>query len=102
MICVAIVAARVKGSRMLLSNSVPDSRSLIRIFAIAAVAAVLFGCKPEDETTGSTGAAANACATNLYSRYDPKNLNQCVDVCLRCERGVTTTCTTSCTLKGAH
>jgi len=86
-----------------LVSRVPDSRSLIRIFAIAAAAAMLLGCKPDVvETTGSTGAAPNACATNLYSRYDPKNFNQCVDVCLRCERGVTTTCTTSCTLKGAR
>jgi hypothetical protein len=85
-----------------LSDRVPDSRSLIRIFVIATVTAVLLGCKSEVETTGSTSAAPNACAAKLYSRYDPKNFDQCVDVCLRCERGITTTCTTSCTLKGAH
>jgi len=88
---------------MRLSNRVPDSRSLIRIFAIAAAVALLLGCKPEVvETTGSTDAAPNACAAKLYSKYDPKNFDQCVDVCLRCQRGVTTTCTTSCTLKGAR
>jgi hypothetical protein len=87
-----------------LSNRVPDSRSLIRIVVIAAAVAMLLGCKPEAETTGSTDAApnANACAAKLYSSYDPKNFEQCVDVCLRCQRGVTTTCTTSCTLKGAR
>jgi hypothetical protein len=84
------------------SNRVTDSRSLIRIFVIAAVAALLLGCKPEVETTGSTSAAPNACAAKLYSSYDPKNFGQCVDVCLHCERGITTTCTTSCTLKGAR
>jgi hypothetical protein len=47
--------------------------------------------------TGST----NACATQLYSSYNPKSLKQCVDVCIKCNRGNTTTCSTSCTLKGA-
>jgi hypothetical protein len=29
-------------------------------------------------------------------------MKQCVAVCIDCERGIVTTCTTSCTLKGAH
>ena len=30
------------------------------------------------------------------------SMRQCVAVCIACERGVTTTCSTSCTLKGAR
>jgi hypothetical protein len=29
-------------------------------------------------------------------------MKQCVAACIACERGVTTTCSTSCTLKGAQ
>ena len=43
-----------------------------------------------------------ACANKLYSPYDPKNLAQCMAVCIACSRGVKTTCSTSCTLKGAR
>ena len=86
------------------SNRASDSRSLIRIVVIAAMASLLLGCKPETETTGSTTetASTNACAAKFYSSYDQKKFDQCVDVCIRCENGVTTTCATSCTLKGAR
>ena len=43
-----------------------------------------------------------ACAAKLYSPYDPKNLEQCMAVCMTCSAGVKTTCSTSCTLKGAR
>lgn len=43
-----------------------------------------------------------ACAAKLYSPYDPKNLEQCMAVCVACSAGVKTTCSTSCTLKGAR
>lgn len=46
--------------------------------------------------------ASLACAAKLYSPYDPKNLEQCMAVCLACRAGVKTTCSTSCTLKGAR
>ena len=70
------------------------------IIAIVLAAAVLAACKPEtnSDVTGST----DSCARNLYSPYNPKDMKQCVAVCIACERGVTTTCSTSCTLKGAH
>jgi hypothetical protein len=29
-------------------------------------------------------------------------MKQCIDVCIRCDRGVTATCSTSCTFKGAQ
>jgi hypothetical protein len=67
--------------------------------AIFAAALVVSGCSQpqENETTGSTV----ACAKRLYSQYNPKDFKQCVDVCIQCERGVTTTCSTACRLKGA-
>lgn len=46
--------------------------------------------------------ASLACATKLYSPYDPKNLEQCLAVCLACNAGVKTTCSTSCKLRGAR
>jgi hypothetical protein len=43
-----------------------------------------------------------ACKLQQFPNYNPKNMNHCVAACIACEKGVTTTCTTSCTLKGAH
>jgi hypothetical protein len=68
-------------------------RSVAVLFVIT-----LAACSPDAEMTGST----NNCATDLYPSYNPKLLNQCVDVCIKCNHGNTTTCSTSCTLKGAH
>jgi hypothetical protein len=71
----------------------------VRRFAtLTTLALVVTACSPEGEATGST----NKCATELYPAYNPKVLDQCVAVCKKCDRGTTTTCTTSCTLKGAH
>jgi hypothetical protein len=71
----------------------------MRRFAVLAILAfVVAGCSPEGETTGSV----NNCATGLYPSYNPKDMAQCVAVCKKCDHGVTVTCTTSCTLKGAH
>jgi hypothetical protein len=60
----------------------------------------LVSCSPsqDQDITGAIG----SCSAKLYSPYDPKNMKQCVDVCLKCNRGIQTTCSTSCTLKGAH
>jgi hypothetical protein len=68
----------------------------------AAIALILgFGvasCSPDPEVT----AAANKCATAIYPSYNPKSRDQCVDVCIKCDHGVTVTCSTSCMLKGAR
>lgn len=90
----------------------PRGLRSLRLVVVATMALLLLlSCQPEQqpETTGAirTGAAPtastpNACATNLYANYNPANMEQCVNVCLRCEHGIMTTCSTSCTLKGAH
>jgi hypothetical protein len=67
------------------------------IFIILSAAA-LAACTPDNDVTGSIG----NCARNLYSPFNPKDMKQCVGACIACDHGITTTCTTSCTLKGAH
>ncbi len=89
----------------------PSSLRSLRLVVVATMSLLLLSCQPEQqpETTGSTparststGSPPSACATNLYANYNPSNMEQCVNVCLRCEHGIMTTCSTSCTLKGAH
>jgi hypothetical protein len=70
------------------------------IVAIMLSAVVLTACTP-DSSNDVTGSIDN-CARKLYSAYNPKDMKQCVAVCLACQRGVVTTCSTSCTLKGAY
>ena len=68
------------------------------IIAILLSAAALAACSPDNEVTGSI----DSCAGKLYSPYNPKDMKQCVAVCISCERGVVTTCSTACKLKGAQ
>ena len=70
------------------------------IIAIVLCAAALAACKPENNSD-VTGSIDN-CVSKLYTPYNPKDMKQCVAVCIACDRGVITTCSTSCTLKGAH
>jgi hypothetical protein len=58
----------------------------------------LAACSREEDVTKST----NACAAKMFSPFDPKNYDQCVKACIRCDNGVMTTCSTSCRLKGAR
>ena len=73
------------------------------LLAIMLSAVVLAGCNPDSNSNSNdiTGSIDN-CARKLYSSYNPKDLKQCVAVCVSCQRGVVTTCSTSCTLKGAQ
>jgi hypothetical protein len=71
------------------------------VIAIVLSAALLAACTPENSSNDVTGSIDN-CARKLYSQYNPKDKKQCVAVCIACERGVTTTCSTACTLRGAH
>ena len=69
-----------------------------RFAVLIATTFVMISCSPQEEVTGSIH---NKCAADLYPSYNPKALNQCVAVCIKCDHGNTTTCSTSCTLKGA-
>ena len=72
----------------------------MRRFAVLIAAAfVMVSCSPTEEVTGSIHAK---CASELFAAYNRKVMNQCVAVCIKCDHGTTTTCSTSCTLKGAH
>lgn len=64
---------------------------------VIAAAIVVASCSKEPEYTDTQ----RACIAQHYGKYDPTNLNQCVDICKACMKGTTTTCTTSCKLKGA-
>jgi hypothetical protein len=69
-----------------------------RAVVVIGLILTLAGCSPESNEAGS----ANKCALDLFPSYNSKDLKQCVPACIKCENGTTTTCTTSCTLKGAH
>jgi hypothetical protein len=84
-----------------LRSDAPGGAVEMRVFiAIMLSAVVLAGCKP-DNNNDITGSIDN-CARKLYSAYNPKDLKQCISVCISCQKGVMTTCSTSCTLKGAQ
>ena len=70
-----------------------------RFPVLIAAALVMMSCSPEQDVTGSIH---TKCAADLYSTFNPKAMDQCMAVCLKCDRGTTTTCSTSCTSKGAH
>jgi len=70
-----------------------------RVGLLLAVALSVVACsQQEPDSTGSI----DDCARNLFPSYNPKIYDQCVAVCKKCQRGIATTCTTSCTLKGAR
>jgi hypothetical protein len=79
-------------------NSTCGNDDMRRLTILVAIVLVVASCSPEEEATGST----NKCATDLYSSYNPKVLDQCATVCIKCDRGNRATCSTWCTLKGAR
>jgi hypothetical protein len=71
---------------------------LAKIAILLAAALILSGCWSDPEVTGST----NSCAVSLFPSFNPKIMDQCVAACMKCDHGSMTTCSTSCTLKGAR
>ena len=69
-------------------------RFIVLILAMTVVA----GCQQETDVTGST---SGKCIAELYSSFNPRNLNQCLTACSKCDHGTATTCSMSCKLKGA-
>jgi hypothetical protein len=70
----------------------------MRLMILFPLILILVGCSRKDEESP----ARKACIADLYSAYDPKNVDQCMNVCIKCDSGVITTCSTSCRLKGAR
>jgi hypothetical protein len=70
-----------------------------RFVVLVAAALVVSSCTPDEEVTGTIH---GRCASNLYSPFNPKSLEQCMAVCIKCDHGNKVTCSTSCTLKGAR
>ena len=68
---------------------------------IVIMLAALAACKPESSSNAEVTGSIDNCVRKLYSQYNPKDKKQCVAVCIACERGVMTTCSTACTLRGA-
>jgi hypothetical protein len=58
----------------------------------------LAGC---NEEASDPEIKALQCAKRQYADFNPKNMQQCVDVCITCGKGTVTTCSTSCTVRGA-
>ena len=71
-----------------------------RFVVLIATALLMISCTPDEEVT--TGSIHSKCAAELYQSYNPKALDQCMAVCIKCDRGTRATCSTSCTLKGAR
>ncbi len=69
---------------------------LRRLLCLVALAAGLSACQEPEYTPEQ-----QLCIASHYAAYDPKQLNQCVDVCRVCMKGNTLTCNTSCRLRGA-
>jgi hypothetical protein len=69
---------------------------LLPLVAALLLAGLTAGCWPEAEKPLSQ------CVTNNFPAYNPKDKEQCIAACIKCDRGVVTTCATSCSLKGAR
>jgi hypothetical protein len=70
---------------------------LLRFCILAAVGLYSAGCSQSDGYTDEQ----RLCIARQFSQYDSKKLDECVAACKACRSGTTTTCTTSCGLKGA-
>ncbi|MFT4119791.1 hypothetical protein [Bradyrhizobium sp.] len=70
----------------------------MRLLSVVLFALTLAACNQEQDITGSTA----TCPMRTYSTFNARDMNQCVSACKACDHGNTVTCTTSCTLKGAH
>jgi hypothetical protein len=73
----------------------------LRPWELVVLLGILCGITGCNNDTSDATAETLKCARKQYANYDPKIMKQCVDVCIGCERGSMTTCSTSCTMKGA-
>jgi len=70
----------------------------MRIVLLLVILTLLGACKQEPVVTGSI----DTCVTDLFPSFNRKDLHQCVAACIKCERGVMTSCSTACRLRGAE
>jgi hypothetical protein len=85
--------------RQAASPSACRSLRLWRLVVPIAILSAMVGCN--NDTSSDPSAKVLQCARKQYADYNPKIMKHCVDVCIACERGSMTTCSTSCTMKGA-
>jgi hypothetical protein len=69
----------------------------VRLVAALLLACLTAACWGDPSPTD----AVARCASSMFPSYNPKDKDQCIAACIKCERGVVTTCATSCSLKGA-
>ena len=79
----------------------PSGRRRLRPWKFVVILGLVCGVAGCNNDTSESATEGQKCAQRLYADYSPKNMKQCVDVCITCERGSMTTCSTSCTMKGA-
>jgi hypothetical protein len=72
-------------------------REFIVVIGLATLV-LLAACSPDPTPTGSI----SRCVAQNFPSYDPKNREQCIAACIKCENGVTTTCATACSLKSTR
>ena len=71
-------------------------RELIAAIGLAALL-LTAACSPDPAPT-----AVSKCVAENFPSYNPSNREQCIAACIKCEKGVTTTCATACSLKGSR
>lgn len=63
-----------------------------------AVLVSMAACSPDSTPTD----AVSKCIASNFASYNEKDREQCIAACIKCKKGVTTTCATACSLKGAR
>lgn len=71
-------------------------RELIAAIGLVALLS-LTACAPDP-----TPDSVSRCVAAHFPSYNAKDREQCIAACIKCKNGVTTTCATSCSLRGAR
>lgn len=92
-----LLPAPAPGIQIVPSDSA-GAKEMRRLSLYILTAVLLTGCSNEPEYTDQQ----RACIAKQHRNFDAKQMSQCVNVCKFCMGGNTTTCTTSCNLKGTR